>query len=307
MDKKCTLVIMAAGMSSRYGRLKQIDPIGPCEETLLEYSIYDAQQAGFNKFIFIVRAEIANVFQEKVLNKIPKTTNCLMVCQAARIYTPGESYLVGDRKPLGTGHALLALMPIINEPFGVINADDYYGKSAYVCLANFLSTHGAESHGLFVGYRLINTLSVEGPVSRGICSIDHKDRLSSILECYNIEWKNGKIMGSSDHQSRVEFTGNEIVSLNMWGFPPSFLHALQAGFVSFLEKKACSASSEYQLPEAVNSNLHAGKLMVNFKQSNNTWVGLTYARDRLAVSRLINKKVAIDEYPSPLWSASEMC
>lgn len=272
--KEIAIVIMAAGLGSRFkGGIKQLEPVGPNNKTIMEYSIDDAIKAGFNKVIFIIRKDIENDFKKLIGNKYENKIKCEYVYQD--INNIPDSFKRGERiKPWGTGHAILSAKDKIKGPFLVINADDYYGKESYIKIYNFLSSIDEKSYNFcMAGFILKNTLSNNGGVNRGICKINN-NYLISIKETHNIK-KNGLIANSDEGQLPLD----SIVSMNMWGFTPKILEELELGFNEFLVNlDSNDLTSEFLLPNIVN-NLLNKKATVKILNTNETWYGITYLED----------------------------
>lgn len=300
-----SLVVMAAGMGSRFGGIKQLAAFGPNGETLLEYSVYDALRAGFSKIIFVIRKEIEDAFSEMVLSRFPKHLNIEIVYQELGYLPEGYVVPIGRKKPWGTGHAVLMAMPEINGPFAVINADDFYGASAFATLAQSLqeesSSERTQSCYVMVGYALQNTLSEHGSVSRGVCKVDADGRLLDLTEHTRIFSKDGKIRSDLPDGTSVEFSGQERVSLNLWGFPKEFLASLKKQFNVFLETHVNEVGSEFYLPSAVNHDIDSQEAMVKVLPTEEHWFGVTYQNDLPRVQKAIAAKVEAGEYPQTLW------
>ncbi len=299
MGKK-TLLILAAGMGSRYGGLKQLDEVGPSGETIIEYSVYDAIQAGFNKIVFIIRDEFKDDIKSKISSKFEDLVEIQYVNQSVNTKI-GEVSIESKRvKPWGTGHAVLVAAPYIHEPFAVINADDFYGRDGFTKMASFLETEcNAENHGL-IGYILSNTLSDNGYVSRGVCTVDQSGYLSSIHERTKIHDKNGKVI-YEDNGIEYEVEAKSVVSMNFWGFHPSIFPVLREGFLQFANLTTSESSGEYFIPLAVDHCIK--NKIAHFKTiiSNDKWFGVTYKEDKHDVQSALAKMTANGTYPSPLF------
>ena len=309
MAKKPVLVVMAAGMGSRYGGLKQIDPVGSHGEAILDYSLYDAHEAGFETAVIIIKEAIRQDFMDTVGKRLEK---CPMEIRYA--YQEQDKMLpagftvpeVRGAKPWGTGHAVLcAAKEIDGAPFAVVNADDYYGKSAYKTIFNALS--GAEdtdkAEFCMVGYHLGNTVTDHGSVARGVCDVDENGYLTNIVERLRIEKYENGIHFTEDGETWTDLTADTLVSMNMFGFTPSLLDALAAGFPEFLEKEVPQnpAKKEYLLPTIVNNLLHAGKARLKVLSSADKWYGVTYAADKPMVVAALKAMAAEGKYPDGLW------
>ena len=309
MTNKPVLVVMAAGMGSRYGGLKQIDPVGSHGEAILDYSLFDAHEAGFETAVIIIKEAIRKDFMETVGKRLEK---CPMEIRYA--YQEQDKMLpagvtvpeVRGAKPWGTGHAVLcAAKEIGDAPFAVINADDYYGKSAYKTMYETLCTLKDTDKAEFcmVGYLLGNTVTDHGSVARGVCDVDADGYLTNIVERLKIEKYEGGIHFTEDGENYEDLTADTLVSMNMFGFTPSMLTALAGGFPEFLEKEVPQnpAKKEYLLPTIVNNLLHAGKARLKVLSSADRWYGVTYAADKPQVVAALREKTAEGLYPDGLW------
>jgi NDP-sugar pyrophosphorylase family protein len=299
MGKK-TLLILAAGMGSRYGGLKQLDEVGPSGETIIEYSVYDAIQAGFNKIVFIIRDEFKEDIKSKIGSKFEDQVEILYVNQS--VNTQIDDVIIQSKrvKPWGTGHAVLVAAPFIQEPFAVINADDFYGRDGFMKMASFLEKEcNKENHGL-IGYILSNTLSDNGYVSRGVCTVDESGFLSSINERTKIHAKSGKVF-YEDHNIEYEVDAESVVSMNFWGFHPSIFSVLREGFLQFAQLESSESSGEYFIPLAVDycikNNIAHFKTII----SNDKWFGVTYKEDKNDVQLALSKMTAEGKYPVTLF------
>jgi dTDP-glucose pyrophosphorylase len=301
--KKPELVIMAAGMGSRYGGLKQIDPVGPSGEIIIDYSVYDALRAGFGKVIIIIRKDIEDMFRDSVGKRLEKHADIEYVFQELNSLPAGFAVPEGRTKPWGTGHALLCSRGIVTAPFAVINADDFYGASSYSILSKYLTT-AADKNGVadfcMVAYKLSNTLTDHGHVARGVCEVGNDDMLKTIVEHTKIE----------RHESAVRFEEDSIwhdinpetlVSMNMFGFTPVFLDALNDNFPDFLIKSAQNLKAEYFMPSVVNNLIQQNKATVNVLSTNEKWLGVTYREDKPMVQKAVAALVASGAYPENLW------
>ncbi len=300
---KPSLLILAAGIGSRYGGLKQVDRFGPSGETIVEYSIYDALRAGFGKIILVVRKEFVNDFKELVLKKVMNKADIDFVFQEIENIPEGLSSPPDRIKPWGTGHAVLVAREKINSPFAVINADDFYGAGSFKIMADFLiDTYNDKTENYcIVGYPLAHTLSESGHVSRGICMADKDGFLTSIVEHKKI-YKEGTIIKSQlDDNTVIEFTGKEKVSMNLMGFMPSVFNYLDTQFRAFIRKNINNPNAEFYLPALVNTVIKEGKARVRLLQTSERWFGVTYKEDRqMVISNLINLLEA-GIYPVNLW------
>jgi len=345
---KPTLLILAAGLGTRYGGLKQIDPIGPNGEIIIDYSIYDAINAGFGKLVFVIRHYFESAFKEKIGNKFDNLVETAYAYQELDacvdpVRDPTEKVSNGvdgfeppkDRdKPWGTGHAILVARDVIHEPFAVINADDYYGPSSFQIMAHFLATKDlscATQHQLtgedrfspnemyspeirsqlvlgndyaMVGYTLRDTLSECGPVCRGVCQCDEQMFLRTVVERRKVENTATGVHYFEDDGTECFLTGNEIVSMNMWGFQPSIFHHLKVHFRRFLEKRSDERNSELFIPTVVDELVEKEKATVRVLRTNDKWFGVTYRRDAATAARCIRQLIDQGLYPENLWEQS---
>ncbi len=300
---KPTLLILAAGLGSRYGGLKQMDPLGPNGESIIDYSVYDAFQAGFGKVVFVLREEIVDDFYELFANRYKKHIAVDHVVQRLTNIPDGVTVNPERMKPWGTGHAVLSAAGILAEPFAVINGDDYYGKDAFKVMAGFLSKLNPENvHSQsMVGYNIANTLSEFGAVSRGICSVDDKMVLTGVVERTHIERKENGVIFIDEANIEQKLIGNEIVSMNFWGFTPAILPYFNEHFREFLLEKGNELKSEFYIPYAVNLLIESKTIEVKVLESNAHWFGVTYQADRPHVKERISALYAAGEYPEKMW------
>lgn len=301
-SKGSTLVIMAAGMGSRYGGLKQIDPVGPNGEWIMDYSIYNAISAGFKKVVFIIRREFRDAFKARIEKTIKGRVDIAYVCQELDSLVPKELIPAGRHKPWGTGHAVLVARPVIHGPFAVINADDYYGPGTYRMIADLLDqlTKTDGSQHILIGYRLRNTLSEFGGVTRGICEYDPDGWLISIQEQKGIE-RHGNDAIIYNNGSTTTIAGDKIVSMNFWGFHQKIFDELQGQFESFL-KRGVDASQEFLLPTVINTLVQEHRVAVRVIPTNETWFGVTYKQDKDAAIVRIRELIQKGIYPQKLWA-----
>lgn len=299
------LVVMAAGIGSRYGGLKQIDPVGPSGEIIIDYSIYDALRAGFDKVIFIIRRDIEEVFREKVGRVIEKQIDTAYVFQELSD-VPDRFVLPAERKkPWGTGHALLSASEAVTAPCAVINADDFYGAGSFRVLADHLQSTdddgGVYNYGM-VGFILGNTLTEHGHVARGVCSVADDGSLMNVVERTRIEKDGPGARFSEDNgQTWQAIDPKSIVSMNMWGFTPSIMAELEERFPKFLEVNIEKSGAEYFIPTVVNELLAENRAVVKVLPTDEKWLGVTYQEDRPAVQAAIGQKVRDGIYPENLW------
>lgn len=299
---KPTLYVLAAGMGSRYGSLKQIDGLGPNGETIMDYSIYDALRAGFGKIVFVIRKSFDQDFREKIISKYEKHIPVEVVYQELDNLPEGFELHPDRQKPWGTNHAVMMAKDVIKEPFAVINADDFYGRESYAILADQLKKmDGQENHYCMVGYRLSNTLSESGAVARGVCETDDKGFLKSVVERTHIERKDRKIQYKDAENYWFELPENTPVSMNMWGFTPDYFEHSEKYFIKFLEANVGNHKAEYFIPLMVD-HLIINKISdVKVLDTPSKWFGVTYAEDRQGVVDKLQQLVEKGEYPSPLW------
>jgi UTP-glucose-1-phosphate uridylyltransferase len=299
MNRK-TLLILAAGMGSRYGGLKQLDQVGPNGETIIDYSVYDALKAGFNKLVFIIRNEFLDAMKSQVTSKFEGLADILFVDQAVDSPIEGISVPMGRLKPWGTGHAVLVARNVINEPFAVINADDFYGRDGFFKMSAFLEDQcKLDVHGL-IAYILKNTLSDNGYVSRGVCSADEEGNLTEINERTKIERRSGIVYYKAGDND-IEVDENSLVSMNFWGFHPSIFDVLHQGFSSFIEKSGLEPSAEYFIPLVADQCIQSGIARFKTVPSNDKWYGVTYKEDKADVQAALQSLVDQKRYPSPLF------
>lgn len=298
---KPTLVLLAAGMGSRYGGLKQLDPMGPGGETLMDYSIFDAIRANFGKVVFIIRKDIEEAFKKQIGSKYEKYIPVEYAFQSLDDLPAGFTVPEGRVKPWGTGHAIYAARNIVKGPFVLINADDFYGQDGYAKLGEFLSSGNINEYAM-CGFLMKNTVSENGSVSRGICDIDSEGNLSNVVEHTKIIKENGKYISCLDDGSRVEFSADTVVSMNMWGFQDTLFDHLEALFIEFLKEKGTELKSEFYIPFVVDSLVKAGKCKAKVLVSESSWFGVTYPEDKPEVQINLKKLIADGIYPEKLFS-----
>lgn len=301
---KTALVIMAAGMGSRFGGIKQLEPVGPSGEIIMDYSIYDAMEAGFEKIVFIIRKDIEEDFREIIGNRIEKLVEVEYVFQDIDNLPEGYEKPADREKPWGTGHAVLSCLGKIQEPFVVINADDYYGKEAFVKVNEFLKNSyksNTNYHFCMAGFYLGNTLSENGTVTRGVCKVNQDKLLVDVVETQEIAKKGDVAVGEVDGKT-VEMTLDCPVSMNMWGFTPEFLEELKAGFVKFLDGiENNPLKAEYLLPTIVDDLIKEGRAQVSVLETHDRWFGVTYREDKEMVVRSFSNLVKHGVYPERLF------
>lgn len=307
---RTTLVIMAAGLGSRFGGgIKQLAPVGLNGEIIMDYSIHDAIEAGFNKIVFIIRKDIKDAFKEAIGDRIEKICNNLDV-EIAYAYQElselpeGVELPTGRTKPWGTGHAVLACKEVLHEPFAVINADDYYGKEAYVKVHDYLVQEQPADdvlHICMAGFRLGNTLSDNGSVTRGLCHITD-GKLTGVTETHNIFKTADGAESREDGQPAEKLDLNELVSMNMWGLTPAFMDTLYDGFVEFLQNvKAGDIKAEYLLPVMIDALIQKGTAQVDVLETKDTWFGVTYQEDKEVVIKAFKELTEAGVYPNGLY------
>ena len=298
-----TLLVLAAGMGSRYGGLKQVDPVGPNGETIIDYSIYDAIRAGFGKVVFVIRHDIEQAFREAVSSRFTGRIPIEYAYQELDKIPKGFAVPPGRTKPWGTGHAILMAEELIREPFSMINADDFYGADSFRNLCNHLKTTRVDSNDYsMVGFTLRNTLSEHGSVTRGVGRVEAGNFLQHVVEMANIE-KAGNGARYTDAQGTAHsLTGDEIVSMNMWGFTPTLFGHLREEFVKFLGKHGREAKSEFLIPTVVNTLVDEKRARVKVLPTKSTWSGVTYKEDRPKVIESVRTLIRRGEYPEKLWS-----
>lgn len=304
--KKPILVVMAAGMGSRYGGLKQIDPVGSHGEVIMDYSLYDARRAGFEKVIFIIKHSIEDIFKEKIGNHISRYMDVSYAYQDLEDLPDGYSVPEGREKPWGTCHAILAARSLIDAPFAVINADDYYGVEGFRLIYDYLSAHSDDDKYRYcmVGYLLKNTVTENGSVARGVCTADADSNLISVIEHTQIEqYENGIHFTEDKGNTWTDIDGNTIVSMNLWGFTESFITEANKRFSSFLDEALVSnpLKGEYFLPSVVSQLLAENKASVKVLQSSDKWYGVTYREDKPGIVQALADKAKSGLYPIPLW------
>lgn len=299
---KPTLLILAAGMGSRFGGLKQVEPIGPNGEAIIDYSIFDAIRAGFGKVVFVIRESFADNFKEKFDNLLKGKIKVEYVYQELGMLPKGFSLPEGREKPWGTAHAILVAKDVINEPFCALNADDFYGKNAYEVMSNFLTSSKNASEYSMVGYQLKNTLSEFGFVSRGICDVDANKNLIKIVETMKIIKKENKVISVEKDNSETLLSGNESASMNFWGFKPSVFKTIEAKFSIFLKTEMNKPKSEMYIPSVVFEMIEEKRATAKVLEADSPWFGVTYKEDKPYVVEKINTLIKNGDYPKNLWN-----
>lgn len=299
-----TLVIMAAGIGNRYGGLKQVEPLGLNGELLIDYSIFDALKTGFGRIIFIIREEFKRTFRERIGKKIEKQVDTSYVFQKLDINLPDQVKYPSNRiKPWGTAHAILICKKLLHCPFAVINADDFYGKSSFKILYDYLKDpnyNNSRNEFCMVAYKLENTLSDYGYVTRGICKVTKDSFLKEIKE-RKVQKFNDSIKYMNNNGNWIDLPKKNIVSMNIWGFTPSIFNELEKRFITFLKTNADTADSEYLIPEVIGSLIKEEKVQVKVLRTAEKWFGLTYKEDKSIVQKNIRKLIEKEIYPLDLW------
>lgn len=301
MTKKPTLLVLAAGMGSRYGGNKQIDGFGPNGETILEYSIFDAVRAGFGKVVFIVRQEILEESKELFLPKLQGKIEVEFVIQSLDSFVPNELKQADRKKPFGTAHAVLCAKDVIHEPFAVINADDFYGKEAFNAIGQFLTTEVKPNLHAMVGYAIQNVLSDNGTVSRGVCETNEKGHLIGMIERTSIAREGGKIISKGENEV-LEIAENTPVSMNFWGFHPNVFSDIEKMWNDFLPANLDNLKSEFYIPTVANNLIQAEEAAFEILEGGKIWFGVTYTDDKPVVIESLKKLHEEGEYPESLWN-----
>ena len=299
---KPTLIILAAGMGSRYGGLKQLDGVGPNGETILDYSVYDAIRGGFGKVVFVLRQSFRREFEEKIAKKYNNHIEVEFVEQELDKLPYGFTLQPGREKPWGTGHAMLMAADVVNGPAAVINADDFYGQESFKVLGEFLTANaGLKGKYCMVGFFLNKTLSENGEVSRGICSTDSENYLTSVEEHHKITEKDGEITGIGMDGEVHKLPEDAYASMNMWGFTPDIFPHTEKLFKAFLKKNEHEPKKEFYIPFVVNNAIETGKCTVKVLSTPDKWFGVTFQEDRPTVEEKLKKMTEDGMYPSPLF------
>lgn len=298
--KKPTLIILAAGMGSRYGGLKQLDEIGPHGEAIIDYSLYDAIRAGFGKVVFVIRTDFAEQFKAMFEPKLKGRIDFEYAYQSLDKTPPGIPFNPGRQKPWGTAHALLMADGIVHENMAVVNADDFYGREAYQVMADFLTHSDCETEYSMIGYPISRTLSEYGTVSRGVCMTDGQGYLTSVVERTKIMRENGSIY-FFEEEGRFPLAEDTPVSMNFWGLKPGVFRFLQEGFARFLREKGDDLKAEYFIPLLINEHIQKKEITTRVLEANSPWFGVTYREDKPLARQRILDLVAEGEYPEKLW------
>ena len=299
-----SLLILAAGMGSRYGSLKQLDQMGPSGETVMDYSVFDALRSGFDRIIFVIRRDFEDEFKNVIGKRYEGKVKIEYAFQDINDLPGNFKCPEGRVKPWGTGHAVYAARTLLNEPFAVINADDFYGRDSYKQLAEYLSAPPAPGkvRGCIASFILSNTLSENGSVSRGICSADDCGHLTKVVENTKIYRRaDGKVVSLMEDGSEVELTGNEPASMNSWGFMPEMVGEIEKLFIDFLSAHGTELKSEFYLPGVVDALINNGKAEIAMRYSKDSWFGVTYKEDRPLVQAALKRLVDSGAYPEKLF------
>lgn len=299
---KPTLLVLAAGMGSRYGGNKQLDEVGPSGETIIDYSIYDAIRAGFGKIVFVIRHDIEEQVKERFVDKLAGKIEIDYVFQEITNLPEGVKVSPDRKKPWGTSHAILVTEEKIHEPFGVINADDFYGAESFKILHDFLVNDKDDKNYCIVGYRLGNTLSDHGHVNRGVCQVGEDGFLKNIVETRQItKTKDGATAPGPDGKL-LHFTGDEVASMNLWGFKPSCYKYLREEFTNFINAYGMDPKSELDIPTSVDKFVKSGEITIKILMSNERWFGVTYREDKPFVVDSIRTMIRKGIYPARIYS-----
>jgi UTP-glucose-1-phosphate uridylyltransferase len=300
---KPTLLVLAAGMGSRYGSLKQIDPVGPSGETIIDYSIYDAIRAGFGKVVFIIRKSFEQDFKDIFISKLQPHIQVEYVFQEIDKVPAGLTVSPERTKPWGTAHAVLMAKDVINEPFAVINGDDFYGSGAFETMAEYLNSLTAETQNQYslVGYQVGNTMSDHGSVSRGVCLEDENKNLVSVTERTNIQYINNGIAYQDADETFVFLKPETLVSMNFWGFTPKYFEQTERMFSDFVQANSDSLKAEFYIPFAIDNLINSANASVKVLRSDAKWFGVTYKEDKPLVIEKLAQLIKSGVYPSTLW------
>lgn len=301
-----TLVVMAAGIGSRFGGgIKQLEPVGPSGEIIMDYSIYDAKEAGFNKVVFIIRHDLEKDFKEIIGDRIKKYIDVDYAYQELDDLPAGFTCPKDRTKPWGTSQALLAAKNVVNEPFVVINADDYYGKEGFKVIYDYMANHMKEDGDkldlCMAGFVLKNTLSENGGVTRGVCTADENNKLADVTETFEIEVKDGVLNAVDEKGEKRDISLDDIVSMNMWGLTPKFFDILEEGFPVFLKNMTNELKNEYLLPTSIDEAIKDGRVSVEVLKSHDKWFGVTYKEDKDIVVKSIRALVDAGVYPDKIF------
>lgn len=301
---KPTLYILAAGMGSRYGGLKQLDPVGPQGQTIMDYSVYDALRAGFGKVVFVIRKDFEDAFRDKILSRYAGHIPVELVFQSLDALPAGFSVPEGRTKPWGTGHAVLMGAEKVKEPFAVINADDYYGRDAFATIGKFLSELPEGSTGKYcmVGFHLGNTMTANGSVSRGVCTVDENGHLKNVKERTAISYDSDGAISFTDENGEICHPSAQTpVSMNLWGFTPDIFDSAERQFIDFLNNNGSELKSEFYIPTVVDTLIKSGEADCRVLRTSSKWFGVTYPQDREDVMSKLAALHQAGEYPDTLF------
>ncbi len=300
---KPTLLVLAAGMGSRYGSLKQIDPVGPSGETIIDYSIYDAKRAGFGKVVFIIRKSFEQDFKDIFISKLQPHIPVEYVFQELDKVPAGITFSPERTKPWGTAHAILMAKDVIHEPFAVINGDDFYGADALKTMADHLNSLTEATQTLYslVGYQVGNTMSENGTVSRGVCQADVQGNLVSVTERTNIQYTDGGIAFQETDGTFVFLDPETLVSMNFWGFTPEYFRQTESMFIDFIKANGDSPKAEFYIPSAIDKLINSSQARVKVLKSDAKWFGVTYKEDKPLVIEKLSQLIKAGIYPEQLW------
>jgi hypothetical protein len=298
---KPTLLVLAAGMGTRYGGNKQLDTVGPAGETIIDYSIYDAVRAGFGKIVFVIRRDIEDQVKERFVSRLKGRIEVDYVFQEITNLPEGVKVSPERQKPWGTSHAILVTEKVIHEPFGVINADDYYGVESFKILHDFLVNDADPNSYCIVGYKMKNTLSDHGHVNRGVCRVGTDGLLRNIVETRQIEKTAFGAQAPMENGEMEKFTGEEVVSMNLWGFKPSCYKFLGEEFRNFIDEKGMDLKSELDIPTSIDKFVKSRQVSIKILMSNERWFGVTYREDKPYVVESINSMISKGIYPDKIY------
>ena len=303
---KPTLIVLAAGMGSRYGKLKQLDPVGPSGEVILDYSVYDALRAGFGKVVFVIRKEIEEEFKNAIGPKFKDLIQVEYVYQELENLPEGFNLPEGRTKPWGTSHAIMMAKDIVKEPFAIINADDFYGRESYQKMCDFLNNGVSDTQFSMIGFQIDKTLSEHGHVSRGVCEVDENGNLAEIHERIKVYFKpdeaGNKTIVFEEEGREYPIRSNSRVSMNFWGFTPKIFELSAGIFKDFALANTENPKAEFFIPLAAEKLIRNGQASFKVIPTQNQWFGVTYAEDKPIVQECIDKLVAAGEYPQDLWN-----
>lgn len=298
---KPIILVLAAGMGSRYGGNKQLDAIGPFGETIIDYSIFDAIRAGFGKIVFVIRRDIEDQFIEQFVKPMSGVIEIDYVFQDLDDLPGGLKPSADRTKPWGTSHAILVAKDKIREPFGVINSDDYYGAESFQILYDYLTGNTNESDYCIVGFKMGNTLSDHGDVNRGVCKVNENGKLVDIVETRKIVKRADGIFAPSPDGGLMEFKDDDIVSMNLWGFKPSCFTHLENEFIEFINRSSSDLKAELDIPTSMDVFVKSGDISIDVLMTDNQWLGVTYQEDKPYVVDGIGKMIEAGIYPDKLW------